>query len=190
MVKFDHIALTEYYNHKFIGPASLLNDIKSNNVGNAEKTLLLDPQFLPDSLEVFTSQGISFGFSDKSDDKYDNIACEDQTLIIEPQKYSRIHFLGFCEFGNFTETAILRFIGQHSMEAVISLNDWWFHGKFMWDFDIINNCEVALEARDNTSAIRYIHFCSISINKTSQPLVEIVLPYNPNMHIFAITLEK
>jgi len=173
--------LTRRYSF-FKGHFISLQECSLSNLGI--RGLFLNPDDLPDSFGEIKINDISFIFPDKSPDKYDNITCEEQIIYIPSAKYSTVYVLGLCEWGDFSEKINLQFEDHISEEIEVFFLDWF---NYKWPskyYDINKNCEVAIKA--NYNSIYYNRCC---ICNSSKVLKSITLPYNPNMHIFGITLE-
>ena len=190
MCKFFKLHLEDYFNHKIIGDENVIKNISSlNNIGISG--CFFCPDMLPDSLKEIVIDNVPYTFPDKSPEKYDNVACEEQIIITPVGKYSAAYFLGLCEWGDFKENLKLKF-NNCCEEAEVFFYDWWGGlGWFMFDYNKTNkNCKIALKATILDSSARGIYCYKCNIKCTSKDLHAIELPYNPNMHIFAITLEQ
>lgn len=183
MCNFVNLNLHEYYNHKSI------DDGKSTLENKGFWGTCFDPQSLPNSLETITIENIPFVFPDKSSDKYDNIACEEQTIYIPHEKYTTLHLLGFCEWGDYNEKIKLIYEGNVNEEIDIFFYDTGkFRGLFSYDTVPTKEYKIALKADLNTW-VCYIYYSKTIIKQSQKILTSIKLPFNPNMHIMAITLE-
>lgn len=187
MSNFINLNLSSFFNHKLIGEDNLLKNViplSNSGIGG----FFFNPCSLPDSLEIISIDGIPYIFPDKSPDKYDNITCEEQKIIVPSGKYSTAYILGLCEWGDFSEKIKLQFDDNTSEEIEVFFLDWW-KAKWSWKYDINKDCEVALKASISNSSIHYIYYNKCNIFNSDKILNSIELPYNPNMHIFGITLK-
>jgi len=187
MGKFCKLYLEEYFNHKVIGAEEDIKDASTLS-DNEKNGYFFYPDMLPDSLEEFVIDNVPFTFPDKSPQKYDNIICEEQTIVVPPNKYKMLCILGFCELGDFSEKVILQYDDGTHEEIEVYFLDWW--RGFSWQYDINTGCKVALKANIYAKVIpHYIYYNKRIITNSNKVLRSIELPYSPNMHILGITLE-
>ncbi len=188
---FYKLHLENHFNHKVIGDENVIkNTFLLSNIGIGG--CFFCPEMLPNDLEEIIIDNIPYTFPDKSPEKYDNITCEEQTIITPEEKFSAINILGLCEWGDFTEKLKLKFKSNYCEEAEVFFYDWWGGlGWFTFDYNKTNkNCKIALKAPISNSSTCGIYYYEYSIKSFNEDLCAIELPYNPNMHIFAITLER
>ena len=125
--------------------------------------------------------------------KPDNLICEEQEIQIEKKGfYSAAFMIGFGECGEFGgwngigETIHLTYHDNSVEKTKIFFYDWW-RGGGTFEFESETNCKLAISAKDNNGVNRYIYCCRINLNKKKE-LSGIHLPYNPCIHILAVTL--
>lgn len=121
----------------------------------------------------------------------DNVSCMGQKIILPRDCYKNIMFAGCAEWGSYKDNLIVHYTDGSSEEILISFTDW--VSEPTYDETIL------LEGRmmENSNGVRKINLIfttrlfgqeyKISDNKL---LDHIILPYCPNIHIFAISLGK
>jgi len=191
MKDYIFIKIQNYYNHKLIAEIDTLKNTNLKFECCGVTGSFLAPSSLPNSFDVITTNNIHFQFPDKAVDKYDNITCEGQNIAVTFSPCSKIHILGLCEWGDFKEIVKLVFEDNSYEELTVSFYDWRKTGA-IFDFDIKMNCNIALKAEEsgNSSSFMYIHYITCQTKYVNKRIAYLKLPFNPNMHIFAITLEN
>jgi len=189
MKKFAATNIRGYCNHKMIGRFN--GDYDANMNGIQNKVLL--PELLPDFNKSVVLENVHFSLPEKSENNFDNVTCEEQIIDVPREIYTSIHVLGLCEYGNYCDNFRLNY-SDGSMEYVsIFLKDWEL-GVRSWGIgftpQITQKCRVVLETKNDHDETRYMYMCSSKLPPKSELLESIELPYNPYMHIFAITLES
>ena len=149
---------------------------------------------LPDSNSIIMvgivaekEHAVAFLFPDK-DAAANNIACRGQAVIVPPDSYRRVHFLGSSENGDFERNVTLVYADGAAHDRPWALSDWCGptkHGeataiKCLYRHSMGGVVEKATPC--------YIRCQSIPIDPT-RTLREIRLPDFERMHLFAITLE-
>lgn len=190
MPKFTYLNLQQIFNHKLIAEQKIENE--STTLSN----LGIDGNFfkassLPDSCQFVEIDGVPFIFPDKAADRYDNLTCEDQQVIVPAGKYSKIHFLGCCEFGEFREQIRGRFANGDTMDIDIFFNDW-SKGFWQWKHESLIDCKPAFKSQitSDDELFKSIFYYVSEIRDTDNVLMSLELPFNPAMHVFSVTLES
>ena len=147
---------------------------------------------LPDSRSVVSYYGVDFLFPDKSDGKMNNITLEHQSIHVPPGNYQKIYVLGVSEGGSFEESVMLRYADHGSERAALGLSSWHRGYKLIYGESIaIRSFGLHAHGKefltDELGVIYGIWFQSLRVDP-QRKLVEIGLPDNPCMHIFAMTL--
>jgi hypothetical protein len=188
MCKFVKLDLSNFFNHKLIGEESV---VKSNT--SLKNISINNSFFIPDSLPVtgeeIIFQNIPFDFPDKSFAHYDNLTCEEQSIDIPVEKYCAINILGLCESGSYSEEINLKFSDCSVEQTTVFLYDWFTDNFFTFALEE-ENCHLVLKAPISSLYKCGIYSYRCIINSSLKQLCTIQLPFNPNMHIFSITLEK
>jgi hypothetical protein len=142
---------------------------------------------IPAINETYDFNGIPFVFPQPSNEGYDNVCSEEQYINIPTRSYSGIHIIGFCDGEGFTETfTLMAPDGTETMIDIFLYSSW--KGIEHWSHE--RNPEICKDvflATTITNSPRGIFCCSKSFDKSY--ISSIKLPFNPNMHIFSITLE-
>ena len=132
--------------------------------------------------------GLPFLFPSKKDGASNNVALDGQRLKVPGGAYHAIHLLGAATDGH--QTARLRLVYDDDTEAraVLKLSDWCAlpeHGERQAFF---------MSRRRNYQFIQEVIMCSMWVQtlrlEPAKRLKYIVFPQDPNMHIFAVTLDK
>lgn len=118
---------------------------------------------------------------------FDNISCLGQKITIETGYYSSISLLGCSEFGSYSDTIIVKFEDGGSEELEIGFTYWVnelpkYGESVAWEGTFSSkDAKIYEHAR--------IFSCRIPIINHKR-IEGIVLPLMPNIHIFAITMQK
>ncbi len=196
MGSFINIDLKNFFNHKLIGcDYNIKNNESLENKGICN--FYLKPELLPNSNERIFVNKTPFIFPDKSDDVYDNFTCEEQFISFPQGYYTHIHMLGLSEWGDFEDIIKILLDDEEKGECKIFFLDWSrkfsSDGKMIrFDFDnkYDNSCFPAFKSVISNYDTQSIFYNNCSLINNSKEINSIILPYNPNMHIFAITLSN
>lgn len=190
MSSYVKINLLEYFNHRIIDDNIINNsENKLDNVSISGQ--FFKPDLLPNSLEEVCVDKIPYMFPDKSPGKYDNIVCEEQLIYVPKGYYKGINILGLSEWGDNKDSIRVIFSNNNSEEVDIFFLDWGKAGS-NWDYDSELNKKsiLAFKSEITSSWMCAIYYNKCRIENSSKVMTSIKLPYNPNIHIFAVTLEK
>ena len=167
---------------------------------------ILCAESLPESRTEIACNGVGFLFPDKSDACNDNIACEGQEISLPDGHYDALHVLGMCDWRAFEERLILYFAEGTFAPKMLGLSDApRYRGLLFGEREAIACRLVALD-----DLIPHVYLLGtllpaddyqmrqMSLDaglwhqivpvESCRPLAGLVLPDNPSMHIFALTL--
>jgi len=173
------IDLREAFNHKMIGEPQDYQERSDIEWGSAEC------MFLPDSVPSnYDYQGILFDLSAKNNFNADNIQCENQIIQVGLSNLKFIYLLTFSEWIHVNEELQFRYEDGFTQTECITV----FEGdKAIWNTDIKKGtCERAFQVKISYGPNYWIYINKIQL-KCSQKLTSILLPFNPGLHILAIT---
>jgi hypothetical protein len=191
MSSYYKVNLEAFFNHKII--ADNKNEISDeiSNFGLDFESCLYLPSSLPDSNSIIDIGDIPFLFPDKSKYKYDNVSCEEQIIMTPNRSFSKVILLCLSEWGQFD--GVLDRLEVLCTNKQILFVDLFFPtysvGLYKMKYNICNDYFIALKPLDSTNTPRYIYMCSADIKNSDNEFFSIKLPYNPNIHIFAMTLQ-
>ena len=162
---------------------------------------------LPASGTTIACNGTQFVFPAKSDGTPDNIACEGQDIPLPVGCYRALHILGMCDWRTFEEPLQLRASDGTCTETILGLSDASHYQGLQYGERKALTCPLVTP----DSLIPHVFLFGISPPGTgyemtethieagiwhqvisleiSRPLAGIVLPDNPSMHLFALTVE-
>lgn len=187
MKGFVPLDLTDYYNHILIGDRQKMDESSLEDAGIHGN--LADPADFPKSHVCIDA--IPFILPDKTVRLYDNITCEGQTILLPGQSFHKIHCLGNSESDNFTEELSVQFADGGS-ETVWVFFPFCYKKEWKWNFEKEIFHKVAFEfpvynseSHKANMDVFYL-FGEVRCDKLMSCLT---LPYNPSVHLFAVTLE-
>ncbi len=196
MADFLMVDLKNSFNHKLFGTYDgdfwdyekmMIDQYNLLNIGAT--THMIHPDLLPASSECININGIPFTFPDKSINLYDNISCENQLISIVEGKFQALHLLGMSEWGNICESIRLNYSDNNSESIDIAFRDWNPIGNTSWKYDEMQaQCSSAFSVEDNIGIKKHFYLHSLSILSKDKFLNSIELPFNPSIHILAISL--
>lgn len=179
---FQMLDLTSQYNNDGISYASNLGDGRFNVWWNT-----FPAEELPDSNSIVTVGGVPFRFPPKEDGLMNNILTEGQILQVKPERYDWIYVLGAGE-RRAEDTVYLHFASGAVEAETIRISDFWPGPSFFGE-------PVAFRTQNMhyPKHIQYNHqptiwLQRIPVTRIDDALVEIHLPENTSIHLFAITL--
>ncbi len=162
---------------------------------------------LPESGTTIVCNGTRFVFPNKSDGVLDNIACEGQDMLLPVGYYHTLHVLGMCDWRAFAEPLQLRAPDGTCTETSLGLSDASHYQGLQYGEREALTCSLVTP----DSLIPHVFLFGIPLPgagyemtethieagiwhqvialETSRPLAGLVLPDNPSMHLFAVTLE-
>ncbi|MFC5407301.1 hypothetical protein [Cohnella soli] len=185
MTHYRFLELTPFVNHKLLASPDQVNLLREiPGAGIARQFLLKDSLPSIENLHVF---GIPFHFPDPAGEERDNLVCEGQSLQIVPDNYSSIHILGLAEWGDFRENWLFKCVDGKQIGADLYLLDW-SCGSTIWEWED-HSCMVAFKVMNDGGAYQYVYYYKSDIPRTEVPITSITFPFNPNMHLFAVTLQ-
>lgn len=167
---------------------------------------ILCTECLPASKATITCQRIPFVFPDKRDGSNDNIACEAQEIPLPMGHYCALHFLGMSDWRAFEEPLQLKAPDGTCTETSLGLSDASHYQGLQYGEREAIECQLITP----DSLIPHVFLFGISLPSAgyqmkethieggiwhqvipmeeSRLLSSIVLPDNPSMHLFALTL--
>jgi hypothetical protein len=123
-------------------------------------------------------------------EKYDNISCTGQKIIVEKSIYQSIMFLGCSDNGDFIDETTVFFENGEELKIPISFTDSWrlpkFNESIAWTGMGGKWTEDRFEVHSNKQRI----FAREDIISTKGIIEAIKLPDCSNIHIFSISLRK
>lgn len=190
MNNFVIVNLEKHYNHKLIGDRTIIDN--SSNFDNDNKGItnsFLDPSLLPKSNEIITIDSIPFLFPDKSNKKFDNITCEEQKIYYQKGRYKQIHYLGLSGFYHFEENLKVSFLDEIFEKCTMYLMRWNESIGYKYEIKDNNTCVSVLSSTIDHDRSMNIFYNKCPIKNKDKETKNMILPYNPDMHILSITLE-
>ncbi len=148
---------------------------------------------LPPSNSRVTYSGVPFTFPDKSDGALNNISLEGQRLFVSKGYYERFFILGAADVTSLEDSlAVVSEQGMHH-DLPLQLSSWRLGRNLKYGEIPAIRCSgfhfpsqhVNTERLDVTYGI-----WMQTILLPRIPITSILLPDNPGMHIFALTLEE
>jgi len=162
---------------------------------------------LPAAGTTIVCNGTPFVFPDTSDGMPDNIACEGQALPLPVGHYRALHILGICDWRTFAEPLLLEASDGTRTETSLALSDASQYQGLQYGEREALPCSLVTP----DSLIPHVFLFGVSppgagyermetrieagiwhqeiALEASRPLAGLVLPDNPSMHLFALTLE-
>lgn len=190
MSNYLNVDISGYFNNKIIADEKSVAWIKENihGFGMYDVCGYFLSHFLPASNETVFIDNKPFIFPDKSQSKYDNMFCEEQTIILPNINCHAIHFLGTSEFGDNYEEYEVFFANGKSKKYTMIMPDSW-NASVKWEYEKIDyNCEIKGTFSNLNKHWFYYHSTYFDMDQDDY-VSRIILPSNPNIHILAITLE-
>ncbi len=197
MPSYVPVALVKEFNHKGI----LEEDSEARFTGLADQGVGRRGHFFkasgcPQSNTVIEVEGIPFNFPDKDMMKYDNIKCSGQKLRPPIGYYSRLHIISFNDVTQSEDLAELLFEDGTVEKVTLSSLPWGKAGKsekndnnfsFVKEFFLAGKS--VLQCKNTLQVDVGCTLCSVEIVNQDKKLSAVLLPENPMLHIFSITLE-
>lgn len=143
---------------------------------------------LPESNLDFIYNKTKFMFGDKTDGKVNNIECSGQRLAILLASHSNLYILASSHDGSSSGDLVLIYDDNSKETITITISDWW-GAMPMFGEELTIKCTHHHErnAIDNPpGAGIYLRKIILAPGKN---IKEIILPNEPKLHIFSITLE-
>ena len=162
---------------------------------------------LPAPGTTIAHNGTRFVFSTKSDGVLDNISCEGQDIPLPVGYYRTLHILGMCDWRAFEEPLQLRAPDGTFTETRLGLSDASHYQGLQYGEREALTCPLVTP----DSLIPHVFLFGIPLPgagyemtethieagiwhqvislEASRPLAGLILPDNPSMHLFALTLE-
>ncbi len=139
---------------------------------------------------VVTIGGVPFQWPEMREGTADNISCKGQVIRFPEGRYSEISLLGCGEWGNYVETGFIDYADGTSDEIRIRFTDWTNPPLFgeiqAWKGSIVERNEIRSYVLEQPGTI----FLQRYALRADLKAMALRLPYNPGMHLFAITLGR
>ncbi|MHB8062805.1 MAG: cysteine peptidase family C39 domain-containing protein [Ruminiclostridium sp.] len=182
--KLSLLDLREYFNNKGFGELGLPRSASFLATGQYFST-----QGLPQE-DIWINSDMKFKFPNVYDDHFDNLYCNGQIIILDPDKYDYIMFLGCADVNNFSDELEIIYSDGSKEKIIISLSCWYvkaqFDDRIAWQGNLV---EKRSDGTYMLSAHKYKIFSSkYPINNSKKYISAIRLPECSNMHLFAITM--
>ncbi|MFA5147976.1 MAG: glycoside hydrolase family 2 TIM barrel-domain containing protein [Candidatus Omnitrophota bacterium] len=145
---------------------------------------------LPASGSEFIYNGkerVKFRFGDKSDGAMNTVECAKQKITFSPGYYGKVYILAAMHDGGAKIPFMLNYTDGTQEKAVAGFSDWWGANAVFGEDTAIRTShhhEAAGERKPGSG----IYMQAIEPDK-KKVLASIVLPSEPKLHIFAMTLE-
>lgn len=137
---------------------------------------------------IFEAEGMKFGLPFLGNGVNDNISCRGQKVEIPDGEYTKAVFLGCCDFGESSESVVFEY--SEGVEEVLPLE---FASCFFpqgAERTIVWTGPGGRRMDGKVMPVRKkmnLYVCGCKLGAMNR-LERIRLPYNPNLHIFAISL--
>ncbi len=193
--------LSSHFNNGGIAPAGRPEDGGLDGMGTAFRA-----ESLPAPGATIVSRGIPFVLAGRTRGSKDNIACESQVIPLPPGPWGVLHVLGMCDWRAFEEPLRLKAADGTLAETRLGLSDAPRYGGLQYGEGMALCCPLTTpdtsvplssligssppEAGCETEETRIeagIWHQGIDL-PGPRPLSALLLPDNPSMHLFALTL--
>lgn len=179
---YRSIDIGNYLNHKVVGEIEEYQDRKDILWGAPH--IMFQPASIPSP--CMCGQ-VPFVLQTGNADR-DNVLCEGQTIKISGLKKGSLYFLCFSEWTDVFEK--LQIVYANDYIQIGELNAYNVITPYLWDYDIkIQTITPGFSFICSDGEIGMVYLNQIKTDAES-PLREIRLPFNPLLHIFAITWEE
>lgn len=191
-MKYKELDIDHLCNHKMLR----LKDMSFNQ--SQEDNSLVDQEIIGIAKRWGLDERFNFDHKDKylkrmkfrfigAKQPYDNICCNGQEINFISNDDNKIAILGFCGYHTYNEEFSFvtknnecinkRILLYHHLECLDSL----------YNSEKDENCKAWLRVKMNTCKNMYYYF---TIKDMPEHTCKIILPFNPDMHIAAITIFK
>ncbi|GAB4157912.1 MAG: hypothetical protein Fur0021_27300 [Candidatus Promineifilaceae bacterium] len=140
---------------------------------------------LPPANEMVILGGIPFLFPNTTGGQKDNIEAEEQVLWLPDISAHIAVVLGACDTTKYQETIFIQAGGEQQIYT-LGLSSWIdafpdYGNRLAWQ-----GTHLHATTKDLPSIKPALWMASLSLNSTA-PIEAVFLPYNPSLHIFALT---
>jgi len=194
MSEFLKIDLQAVFNHKAIlEDKSLVSVTGLTELGLGALKSFFKSSYYPKISEIVEIKGVPFVFPNNNIDSYDNIQCAGQVISLPKGRYSKAYTISFNEFVDSED--LLELLFSDGSKETINLHTicWGTAGlknnRFTFINEIFGGNEGVLHGKSTNMTDVGCTFSNLDIINGNLFLSEILLPYNPALHIFSITLE-
>lgn len=180
---YVNVKLDKYCNN--IGIGSKVS--KSANLNGAGNYFMADDILKSGCLpwDNFEFNIVSIG-----EDKFDNVYCNGQHIIVPERNYTFIYLLGCSEWGNYGDEIVLSFQDGSYVKKRVYFLDWTPDMNKGKPTDIIYSGKAIMRYKETYYVNENLHY--LYVVKIPLPFMkklnEIILPHMINIHIFSIML--
>lgn len=181
------VNLNHYYNHAVFYNHSF-EDSQGNDYDDIYRIAGVSLVGQPSDLNVDV-YNCPFRCGNNVYNNFDNVVCEGQTVDVDFDRANRLCILGFCDYGTVRDTlTITTLMMKIKCDFILKT----FH---TFDYQAINDseenekCKLARKLRGSDGQKRNIYFWEINMPHEIIGPGKIVLPFNPSLHILAMTLQ-
>ena len=166
--------ISDHYNHKFL--ISKNEELRPEDVGVCGN--FWEKQLFIQALENSKIPYITNGYND-------NIACMSQEIRIE-KEVSKILLFGFAEWGDYHEDIVIK-SGNEYFSKKICFCEFHHNNKNVWTGEKMKECKCRFTLATNLRERVGLYQVSVVL-KSCLLINYVVLPENPAIHIFSITI--
>ena len=195
------IDLSFYFNNTGIAPGGRPAEGGLDGMGAAFRAEDLQP---PGGITAF--QGTPFLFPGRSGRGMDNIACEGQEVPLPAGVFEALHVLGMCDWRAFEERLRLQAPDGGCEERSLGLSDAPRYRGLQYGEEEAVVCDLVIPdsviphivllgrpppSEDYKMTATYLEagiWHQVILLEEPRPLAKFVLPDNPSMHLFALTM--
>lgn len=122
---------------------------------------------------------------------YDNVVCLGQVISIDNEDGNELMILGCSESGNHTDDIVIEYCDEKQEKITFGFTSWVeevsrFNENIAWQ----GNCGVIIENEFNINSYDVRLYCDSFSLSRDKKIKNIILPFCPNIHIFALSLGK
>lgn len=172
--------------HLFNGIATSSDSKRDSGLFSYISRCTFPAEELPEANEITMLSNIPFLFPDKRDGCYNNIESEEQTILLPNPSANSIALLGACDTTKFQEVIEVKSLGKTGVYP-FGFSSWLdeqpdYNNILAWRGTHIHTTTQDLIKLKPVLWIALVHL-------PKRKAIQILrLPYNPSLHIFAITL--
>ena len=149
---------------------------------------------LPESNTILEVDGVVFRFPDKRDGVHNNVSLEGQRICVPEGLYDCLYLLGASECISLEDTLHFTFADGSHGDTLLGLTSWDSGHSLSYGETVAIRCDGYHYPLKHVDTRRTGNFYGMWMQNVTicahRPLVAILLPDNPAMHIFAITLHR
>lgn len=131
-------------------------------------------------------EGIPFKLAEAPATPYDNVSCKGQSIAMDRRQGRCLAVLGSSEMGSYLDELIVEYEDGTKVSVDFGFSDW-------WAFRPVNGETIVWKGRIAHQQHGLIgHEANLYLSRlplaSGKPILRIVLPVQPNLHLFALTL--